>query len=390
MNRTIFLSMFLAAATFAAGCSNGPSDEELLSEMPESDGKADSDIPGTPNQYGEIIRPDEKEVFAALARKINELQDLQSKDNGGHVMRGFHAKVHACMRAELRLDPARPAETRYGIFADTAPEKYAAWLRLSNGQGVQKGDNERDVRGWALKVLDVPGKKLLADEESAPQSDRDADTQDFNMTNRQASHVDDAVQFMNFADAAAHGDLVWWALKHPISAGRLLGPTKPVPSLVTTRYWTGSPYRLGPNVVKVSASPCAGVVAGTQGASTDDRDYLKKDLTARLKGNELCYDLSVQLRKHPSQEPIEKGSTVWDEGVDPFVKVAQIIVPQQDLGSEDAATDAQYCNDLSFSPWHGLPEHQPLGHMNRARKPVYAASAQHRGRIDEPKSDKAQ
>ena len=30
-----------------------------------------------------------------------------------------------------------------------------------------------------------------------------------------------------------------------------------------------------------------------------------------------------------------------------------------------------YCEALSFTPWHSLPEHQPIGGVNRIRKAVY-------------------
>src|SRR5688572_24056669 len=214
----------LALAFVLAACSSDPApDDGLLPELPESDGKADEGSRGTPNEWGEIIRADEAEVFKTLAAKIKELQDLKIKENGG-VKRGFHSKVHACVRGTLTLDGARPAFARHGIFGDDAPaDGYQVWLRLSNGQGVNKADGERDVRGWALKVLGAGGQKLLANDPDAPEGDRTADTQDFNMTNRPASHVDDAVQFMNFADAVARGNVIWWALKHPISGARLGG-----------------------------------------------------------------------------------------------------------------------------------------------------------------------
>jgi hypothetical protein len=383
----------LALALVLAACSSEPAapDDGLLAELPESDGKADEASQGAPNEWGEIIRPDEAEVFKALTAKIKQLQDLKREENGG-VKRGFHSKVHACVRGTLTLDDARPAFARHGIFGADAPaDGYQVWLRLSNGQGVNKADSERDVRGWAMKVLGAGGQKLLADDPDAPEGDRTADTQDFNMTNRAASHVDDAVQFMNFAEAVAKGGLSFagWIAKHPISFSRLLGQTRPVESLATTPYWTGSAYRLGPEVVKVKATPCPGVAAGTQGATREDPDYLRKDLTARMRTAGLCYDLEVQRRENAAEQPVEKASATWDEEKYPFVKVGRVTVPPIYLVSLEAAEDQAYCNDLSFNPWHGRVEHQPLGHMNRARKPVYQASADHRGRIPEPAGARA-
>jgi hypothetical protein len=30
-----------------------------------------------------------------------------------------------------------------------------------------------------------------------------------------------------------------------------------------------------------------------------------------------------------------------------------------------------FADNLSFNPWHSLPEHRPLGNQNRARKKLY-------------------
>jgi hypothetical protein len=36
----------------------------------------------------------------------------------------------------------------------------------------------------------------------------------------------------------------------------------------------------------------------------------------------------------------------------------------------------EWGNKLSFSPWHALEEHRPLGGINRARRIVYPASSE--------------
>jgi catalase len=310
-------------------------------------------------------------VFAGLATKINELQRLLA--NGGTVQRGFHAKVHGCMKAEFRIDANRPAATRYGLFATDGTKQ--AWVRLSNGQGKAGPDNDRDVRGLAIKVLGVDGERLLGD---------DATTQDFLMTNRAASHVNDAIEFMDFAEQAAKGNLIGWGLLHPVAAARLFRQTAPVTTLVT-RFWSGSPYRLGPSVAKFAVWPCYGQPTGTQGAIADDADFLRHDLEARITTGDVCYQFGVQIRKDPANESVEKASAVWDEQRNPFVPVAQLVLKQRTLEAEHA--DEDYCNDFSFNPWNGLVEHQPLGHMNRARKPVYMSSAALRGHLPQPKPE---
>ena len=358
-----------------AACASSSAEEEVAPPTWEEDEKADSSfesrLSGERNQWGEIIRPDEPVVFPRLAQKINELQRLLAVN--GTVARGFHKKVHSCLRAELHVDSNRPAQTRYGAFAEDGVKQ--AWVRFSNGQGKSLQDNERDVRGVAIKLMGVDGPRLLGD---------DATTQDFLMTTRPASHVNDAIEFMEFAEAAAKGNLVGWGLLHPVSAARLFRQTAPVTTLVT-KFWTGSPYRVGPNVAKLGVWPCNFQPTGTQGTTTSNPDYLRTDLETRLAAGNVCFQFGVQIRRDPANESVEKGSSVWDEQRNPMIPVAQLIITQRT--PDETRADEEYCNDLAFNPWNGLVEHQPLGHMNRARRPVYSASAQLRGHVAEPHAD---
>ena len=367
-----YRTCLLLSITLVA-CATAEQDDGYVSY--EDDEKADSayesNLVGVRNEWGEIIRPDETITFTAMARQINDLQRILAA--GGQVQRGFHAKVHGCMRGELRLNASRPADVRHGVFAGPDNAVIPAWVRLSNGQGKSQQDNERDVRGLAIKLMGIAGERLLGDT---------AQTQDILMTTRPASHVNDALEFMEFAQAAATGKLAAWAIKHPVAAARLFRQTSAVTTLVT-RYWTGSPYRFGPKIAKLGVWPCAGQAAGTQGTTTSDPDYLRFDLEHRLSSGEVCYELGVQIRKYPDNESVEKGSSVWDEQRNPMVPVARLVIPRRT--TTEARADEQYCNDLAFNPWNGIVEHRPLGHMNRARWPVYKASAELRGHVAEPR-----
>jgi hypothetical protein len=206
-------------------------------------------------------------------------------------------------------------------------------------------------------------------------------TQDFNMTNRAASHVDDAVEFMDFAQAALSPvSLALWAAQHPIQAARLAKQAHAVDSLAAENFWSGSPYLFGTRAAKFLVRPCAGTERATlpEGASHDDPRYLRADLDERLAGG-ICFDFFVQLRNHPAQQPIEVGSAVWDEQLEVPIPVARLTASRPADPTRAVAME-QFCNDLSFNPWHGRTEQQPLGHMNRARKLVYLVSANHRAR----------
>jgi hypothetical protein len=48
--------------------------------------------------------------------------------------------------------------------------------------------------------------------------------------------------------------------------------------------------------------------------------------------------------------------------------VAIIDIPRQEFLSKEALTA---CENLSFTPWHTMPEHRPIGGIQRARKDIY-------------------
>ena len=58
-----------------------------------------------------------------------------------------------------------------------------------------------------------------------------------------------------------------------------------------------------------------------------------------------------------------------------IVTVARIKVPAPDFDSREQNLA---CDNLSFHTWHGLPEHRPIGGINRLRKAVYEAVSAYR------------
>ena len=87
----------------------------------------------------------------------------------------------------------------------------------------------------------------------------------------------------------------------------------------------------------------------------------------------------VQLRAHPDAMPIEDPTIEWSESAAPFVPVARITIAPQDF---DQPTQRAFCENLSFTPWHGLDAHRPLGGINRVRRTVYETVSQLRHELN--------
>ena len=71
---------------------------------------------------------------------------------------------------------------------------------------------------------------------------------------------------------------------------------------------------------------------------------------------------------------------LWDEARSPPIEVAMIRIPRQ---RSDGAAQQAFCENLSFTPWHSLPEHRPIGGINRVRKAVYLAVSTLRHRLNQ-------
>src|SRR5262249_35245667 len=88
------------------------------------------------------------------------------------------------------------------------------------------------------------------------------------------------------------------------------------------------------------------------------------------------YTLRAQLCTDLNAMPVEDGSVLWPEEQSPHQQVARIVLPRQNAYS--AARRAFVDENLSFTPWHAIIEHRPLGSIMRIRRRVYEASSRFR------------
>jgi hypothetical protein len=103
--------------------------------------------------------------------------------------------------------------------------------------------------------------------------------------------------------------------------------------------------------------------------------YLRRALRERLATGDACFDFMVQFQADPRAMPIEDAAVAWDEAVSPFRKVATVRIPAQTF---ESPARMELCENLAFNPWHALPEHRPLGGINRVRRELYEELARFR------------
>jgi hypothetical protein len=87
-----------------------------------------------------------------------------------------------------------------------------------------------------------------------------------------------------------------------------------------------------------------------------------------LRREDVTFDFMVQFQKDAHRQPIEDGSIEWRESETPFIPVAELRIPKQEFAS---LAQLDFADVLSLNPWHSLPDHRPLGGINRSRKALY-------------------
>ncbi|XTR53226.1 hypothetical protein ACOM2C_09285 [Pseudarthrobacter sp. So.54] len=104
----------------------------------------------------------EAEREAELTREILERMaaaQTANSDRHRHAIRDAHAKSHAILKATLRMHEKLAPEPAQGIFAN--PGSFPAVVRLSSSPGDIHPDRVPAPRGFATKVIGVPGERLL-------------------------------------------------------------------------------------------------------------------------------------------------------------------------------------------------------------------------------------
>jgi hypothetical protein len=342
------------------------------------------------DRFGDPVTAHEEDeqrgIAAAIAGGVR--QAFAAAADAGHPVahRDAHAKHNGCLFAQVTVEHDLPAALARGIFVPDT--RYDAIVRFSNGSGPDpktgalKPDTTPDGHALTLKVLGVPGEKILPGE-------KDAQTQDFLMINYPVFFVRNVSDYVTFlASPAAFFADPKHAHEAEISRTSL---ARPIVTPLDQSYYSMTPYLLGDAAVKVSArsracdpTRVADEPAGPRAlppppdvaslAPEIKDNYLRNALRVQLTQAGACFDLFVQpqMEANPGDMPVNDPTIAWSEKASPPVRVATIAIPPHPAVAFDVGSEADtFCENLSYTPWHALPDHRPLGGINRTRKVVY-------------------
>jgi catalase len=342
---------------------------------------------------GREYPPEGEELLIEQILKISEFS-MRRKPHPP-TLRDQHPKSHGYVEGEFIIEENISADFKVGIF--TKPKTYPIWIRFSHGgsdrdqAGNFLPDTVGDIRGMAIKLMGVEGDRAIHDVSHQGE-------QDFVLMNSPTFFIRDVQGYLNFfpvVKAIKEGEITFNPDRTPKdipedlqAAFRAIAyafplvqsiKAKPNPSLLKITYWSATPYRLGDRAIKFSVVPHTAENSFNLEGAADKSNYLRETMTQHLASADAYFDFKIQLQTDASKMPIEDPTVEWDEQASPYIKVATIRIPQQDFNTKERK---QLDEKQSFSPWHSLLEHQPLGGVNRARK-IYAGLAKIRNEVNQ-------
>lgn len=353
-------------------------------------------------------------TFAALAETLAH-RVVRDHPPPATVRRDAHPKHHGCVDATFTVHRDVPERLCHGVFQPGV--SYRALIRFSNAFKVAH-DLKRDARGMAIKLTGVEGCRVrLPNLDGTPTVllDEGEATQDFLLVTHSEFFTRNATEFIGVINALVGGSSAGIALPRRFFGIRPLRfQWRNFVALVRTRtvtsnplflkYFSQSPYRVGPcdasslthsHAVKFCVRPKQrpSVVRGVAFAFSafaftlfgripplrrffwPDGDFLKTALADFLGTREAVFEFCIQERTHADRMPLDNASRPWPKSLSAFRPVATITIHHEPR----YRSDPQFVEErmalgerLSYTPWHALEAHRPLGSINRARLFVYA------------------
>ena len=162
-------------------------------------------------------------------------------------------------------------------------------------------------------------------------------------------------------------------VSHPHAAAVALASRQHATSHLEIPYWSTTPYLFGAGrAVKYIARPVS--TADDAAARSVDRQ-LSAGAPGRPSGAGRCAIRLSACSFRPTAGRC-RSKTRASNGASTTRRIgASRTFASLPKRSTRRPAGAASCEQLSFNPWHALPDHRPLGDFNRARRDIYRAMA---------------
>ena len=323
--------------------------------------------------------------------------------------RSQHPKAQGILWGEFCVDeatleaiPEELSSLKVGLLSQI--KNYPSWIRFSNLKTTN--DAKGDIHGMAIKIMEAEGESLPGSEDGV---------QDFALIDVPVFFLKDRYGYRDLFRAAASFKKIL-KLKGPqrffqrfaqlvSTAHHIRQFLMPSPCPMTWRFrnigilakykiqkkrhkpntllheqfWSPTPLKWGEHTVKITLQPWE-MNAASKVKFTPD--YLRQQMIQRLTVDRKEAVFDVMLQVASDNEPaINDPTKQWTNST--IVKVATLRIPPQVFTRSQQEI---FGEKLSFSPWHGLKAHEPIGDLNIIRRRVYQEMAKLRAE----KQDKPQ
>jgi hypothetical protein len=313
-------------------------------------------MPPVPVRYQpsmETISEQEAKTIRGMIETMDRIQAIIAADIG-HAKRGVHAKAHGLLVGEFAVLADLPLVLAQGLFA--TPRTYPAVLRLSTIAGDVLDDAVSVARAASLKIVGVTGPRV-------PGSEQDL-TQDFLFLNGKAfgaATTDKAPGLKKVLSSVARG------LEKIVEGVGGRSPTLltlggyPEINILGDEFYTEGPILYGEYIAKLALKPFSENLRALtrQPLHLSGADGIREAVVEFFRTNSAVWDIQVQLCTNLETMPIEDASVTWPETESPYLSVARLHMPAQDAWCADRVELVD--ERMSFSVWHALAAHRPLG-----------------------------
>ena len=293
----------------------------------------------------------------------------------GGFERAGNTKTHGVVRGEFVVKQDLPGIFRRGVFSQ--PASFRAWVRFSGPGPASPPDiDDVGILSIGIKLMGVPGPKMLDDEK---------ETQDFTGISAPTFTTPNVRENAKLQLAILRGLPLFYFINSTDSHlldGIMQGLwAKTQSSPLETPYWSCSPYLLGNDcAMQYLLRPRSAQKTNVPRLPFRPPDnYLREAMVRTLRATDVEFDFLVQRQTDAWRMPIEDSSVMWPERLSPPVAVATLRLPRQAF---DSPAQLAFARNLSYNPWHCVPEHRPLGNQNRARRTVYSELSRYRQKMD--------
>ena len=352
------------------------------------------------HKYIELSAQDERNIRTITDDIKNYIAKSDKASNVDYHTRDAHAKGYCALKAKFEILDNLPAEYAQGFYATSGI--HDAVIRFSNGASRVSADRELGLaQGLAIKVFDVPGEKLAPGEEDSPNFDFNLINHPVFFCNRIEDYAYISKLFLEIPEYAKKGAVGKAKLafnwltnygsmlpsKESLKTFKTLGGFTTIEPKNTLLYDFHSQgvVRHGDYMAKIRVTPTK---ASAQKITRREVDIVAKEeavgplIIDEIREHDYQFEVQIQLCRNLKKQPIEELTTEWKASDTPFVTVATLTIPCQDVPDDG---NFEVMENLSFTPFRCLEENRPIGNLQQSRLKAYQIASETRHALNDVK-----